>query len=131
MVGALWRPLSRVAMGTALSARVAYSAEGGGWLLGGAALAGVRYHAGAGAAWRRSLAWPADLVQIFALAVRLALESSPGSVVCKLDFKNAFNTCSRRAFLRYTARHFPALLLFLLAAYVRCAAVQAPRKRAQ
>ena len=41
--------------------------------------------------------------QIFALAVRLALESSPGSVVCKLDFKNAFNTCSRRAFLRYTA----------------------------
>ena len=55
--------------------------------------------------------------QIFALAVRLALESSPGSVVCKLDFKNAFNMCSRRAFLRYTARHFPALLLFLLAAY--------------
>ena len=36
---------------------------------------------------------------------------------CKLDFRNAFNMVSRVAFLRYAARYFPTLLLFLLAAY--------------
>ena len=49
--------------------------------------------------------------EILALAMRLALESHPRWVAVKLDFKNAFNTCSRPAFLRWTAQHFPALLL--------------------
>ena len=55
--------------------------------------------------------------ELVALAMRLALEAHSGWVAVKLDFKNAFNMCSRAAFLRYAARHFPALLLFLLAAY--------------
>ena len=49
--------------------------------------------------------------------VRIGLESHPDWVCCKLDFRNAFNMVSRVAFLRYAARHFPTLLLFLLAAY--------------
>ena len=55
--------------------------------------------------------------EIIALAMRLALERHPDWVAVKLDFRNAFNTCSRLAFLRWTAQHFPALLPFLLAAY--------------
>ena len=55
--------------------------------------------------------------EIFATTVRLALESHPTWVACKLDFANAFNSCSRIAFLRYAAQHFPALVPFLLAAY--------------
>ena len=35
----------------------------------------------------------------------------------EIDFKNAFNEVSRLPFLRFCAAHFPALLLFLLAAY--------------
>ena len=56
-------------------------------------------------------------VEIFAAAVRLALESNPRWVVVKVDFRNAFNEVSRVAFLRFCAAHFPQLLLFLLAAY--------------
>ena len=58
--------------------------------------------------------------EIFAQAVRLALEDhreDPTWVSIKIDFKNAFNEVSRVAFLRFCAAHFPALLLFLLAAY--------------
>ena len=55
--------------------------------------------------------------EIFATVIRLALEAHAGWVCCKLDFCNAFNECSRRAFLRFAAEHHPELLLFLLAAY--------------
>jgi hypothetical protein len=54
---------------------------------------------------------------IFALAVRLALQAHDGWVAVKVDFRNAFNMCSRTAFLRFVAKHFPALILMLLAAY--------------
>jgi hypothetical protein len=54
---------------------------------------------------------------ILALVVRLALEQNKSWVAVKLDFKNAFNMVSRLSFLKYTAKHHPELLLFLLAAY--------------
>ena len=54
---------------------------------------------------------------ILALVIRLALEQNKGWVAVKLDFKNAFNMVSRLSFLKYTAKHHPELLLFLLAAY--------------
>ena len=55
--------------------------------------------------------------EIMSQVVRIGLESHPDWVCCKLDFRNAFNMVSRVAFLRYAARYFPTLLLFLLAAY--------------
>ena len=55
--------------------------------------------------------------EIFASAVRLALEAHPDWVVVKIDFRNAFNEVSRLAFLTFVAAYFPELLLFLLAAY--------------
>ena len=94
---------------------------------------------GAGVAWRRLLAGflasrlsgtfgerlrPTQLgvgvsrgVEIFAAAVRLAMEAHPRWTVVKVDFRNAFNEVSRIAFLRFAAAHFPALIPFLLAAY--------------
>jgi hypothetical protein len=55
---------------------------------------------------------------ILALVIRLALEQNKGWVAVKLDFKNAFNMVSRLSFLKYTAKHHPELLLFLLAASI-------------
>ena len=55
--------------------------------------------------------------QIFATAVRVALEDHPDWVAVKIDFRNAFNECMRTPFLSFIAAHFPLLLLFLLAAY--------------
>ena len=54
---------------------------------------------------------------IFALAVQLAMQAHDGWVAVKVDFRNAFNMCSRTAFLTFAAKRFPALLLLLLAAY--------------
>ena len=55
--------------------------------------------------------------EVFAACIRLAVQSNPQWVVAKLDFRNAFNECSRVAFLAFAAAHFPVLLLFLCAAY--------------
>ena len=49
--------------------------------------------------------------------MRLAIEAHPDWVILKLDFKNAFNTVARLAFLRWTAANFPILLPFLQRAY--------------
>ena len=53
--------------------------------------------------------------EIIATALRLAMEEHPGWVAVKLDFTNAFNQCSRRAFLRFLASRYPSLMLLLLA----------------
>ena len=49
--------------------------------------------------------------------MQVALQAHPTWVVCKADFRNAFNECSRLAFLTFVAAHFPLLALALLAAY--------------
>jgi hypothetical protein len=58
-----------------------------------------------------------DGPEIFAAGMRLFLESHPGAVAVKLDFRNAFNEVSRNAFLSFTAAEFPVLLPLLHAAY--------------
>ena len=63
--------------------------------------------------------------EVFAAAIRLALEAHPDWVVVKVDFRNAFNEVSRLAFLTFVAAHFPELLLFLLAAYAAPAYITA------
>ena len=55
--------------------------------------------------------------EIFATVMQVALQAHPTWVVCKADFRNAFNECSRLAFLTFVAAHFPLLALALLAAY--------------
>ena len=47
---------------------------------------------------------------------QVALQAHPTWVVCKADFRNAFNECSRLAFLTFVAAHFPLLALALLMA---------------
>ena len=52
----------------------------------------------------------------FAATVRSCLEAHPDWVLCKLDFRNAFNECDRAAFLSFVAAEMPCLLP-LCAAY--------------
>ncbi len=54
---------------------------------------------------------------IFAHTVRSALDNHPEWVAVKCDFRNAFNEVSRAAFLKFIAKHFPALIHVMLAAY--------------
>ena len=49
--------------------------------------------------------------EIFATVMQVALQAHPTWVVCKADFRNAFNECSRLAFLTFVAAHFPLLAL--------------------
>ena len=42
---------------------------------------------------------------------------SPGKLLLKVDFRNAFNEADRVAMMRFIARWFPEVLLFVMAAY--------------
>ena len=52
-----------------------------------------------------------------AAALRLQLEKHPLWVAVKIDFRNAFNEADRVAMVRFIARWFPEVLLFVMAAY--------------
>ena len=50
-------------------------------------------------------------------AVQAALQLQPSWAVVSIDWKNAFNTCSRAAMLEQVKIHFPELYPFVLACY--------------